>query len=216
MTASNEYFKKYYEENKERLKEYQRSYKKQNPELVKKRRKDYYENNKETYSDKMKEYYEDNKDSITQYKKDWYNKNKDKIYEYQKQYRNDNKDFIKQRHLNRTKEDPLYALKISIRKNIIKSFRRNGFDKNNKTEIIIGCSFDELKNYLESKFESWMTWENRGKYKRCEFNIGWDIDHVIPLSTANTIEDMINLNHYTNLQPLCSHVNRDIKSDNIW
>ena len=216
MTASNEYFKKYYEENKERLKEYQRNYKKQNPDSVKKTRKAYYENNKEIYSEKMKDYYDDNKERITQYKKEWYDNNKENVYEYQKQYRNENKDFIKQRHLKRLNDDPLYALKLSIRKNIIKSFRRNGFDKNNKTEIIIGCTFVELKNYLESKFDSWMTWENRGKYKRGEFNIGWDIDHVIPLSTSNTIEDIIKLNHYTNLQPLCSHINRDIKSDNIW
>ena len=66
--------------------------------------------------------------------------------------------------------------------------------------------------YLESKFEHWMNWENRGKYTG-EFNIGWDIDHITPLSTAKTEEDILRLNHYTNLQPLCSKINRDIKRD---
>jgi cytidylate kinase len=52
--------------------------------------------------------------------------------------------------------------------------------------------------------------KNRGKYNGT-FNFGWDIDHMIPVSTAKTEEDVIRLNHYTNLQPLCSKINRDIK-----
>lgn len=57
-----------------------------------------------------------------------------------------------------------------------------------------------------------MNWENKGLYNG-EFGYGWDIDHIVPLSTAATEEDLIRLNHYTNLQPLCSKVNRDIKRD---
>ena len=41
------------------------------------------------------------------------------------------------------------------------------------------------------------------------------MDHIIPISIAETEEDIIRLNHYTNLQPLCSKVNRDIKRDLI-
>ena len=48
-----------------------------------------------------------------------------------------------------------------------------------------------------------------------EINIGWDIDHIVPLSSAKTEEDLIKLNHYTNLQPLCSQTNRYIKRDKI-
>jgi hypothetical protein len=77
-----------------------------------------------------------------------------------------------------------------------------------------GCSYEEFKIYLESKFEQWMTWENRGLYNG-ELNYGWDIDHIIPVSMANIEEELIKLNHYTNLQPLCSKVNRDIKKDKI-
>lgn len=66
----------------------------------------------------------------------------------------------------------------------------------------------------DSKFEPWMTWGNRGLYNG-ELNYGWDIDHIIPVSSAETEEGVIKLNHYTNLQPLCSKVNRDIKKDNF-
>ena len=59
-----------------------------------------------------------------------------------------------------------------------------------------------------------MTWDNYGLYNG-ELNCGWDIDHIIPLSSVNTEDDIIKLNHYTNLQPLCSYTNRVIKKDNI-
>ena len=59
-----------------------------------------------------------------------------------------------------------------------------------------------------------MTWENKGLYNG-ELNYGWDIDHIIPLSSAETEEDIIRLNHYSNLQPLCSKINRDIKKGKL-
>ena len=59
-----------------------------------------------------------------------------------------------------------------------------------------------------------MSWDNYGLYNG-DLNYGWDVDHIIPLSSANTEEELINLCHYTNLQPLCSHTNRYIKRDNI-
>ena len=82
--------------------------------------------------------------------------------------------------------------------------------KSKKSQEILGCSFEDFKAYLESKFEFWMNWENYGLYNG-EVNYGWDIDHIIPLSSAKLEEEIVKLNHYTNLQPLCSKVNRDIK-----
>ena len=60
---------------------------------------------------------------------------------------------------------------------------------------------------MESQFESWMTFENHGKYNG-EYNFGWDIDHIIELKTVKTMEDIIKLNHYSNLRPLDSKINR--------
>ena len=57
-----------------------------------------------------------------------------------------------------------------------------------------------------------MTWDNYGKYNG-ELNYGWDIDHKIPISSAKSEEEIILLNHYTNLQPLCSKINRHIKTN---
>jgi hypothetical protein len=81
---------------------------------------------------------------------------------------------------------------------------------NRRTTEILGCTIEEFKTYLELKFEDWMNWNNKGLYNGTP-NYGWDIDHIIQLATERTEEGIIKLNHYTNLQPLCSYVNRDIK-----
>lgn len=59
-----------------------------------------------------------------------------------------------------------------------------------------------------------MSWDNYGLYNG-EEGYGWDIDHIIPLSTAISEEDVKRLNYYTNLQPLCSYINRVIKRDKL-
>jgi len=70
---------------------------------------------------------------------------------------------------------------------------------------------------LEKQFESWMNWNNKGNPKDGKFEINktWDIDHIIPLSSATTEEELIKLNHYTNLRPLCSYYNRWIKKHHL-
>ena len=40
-----------------------------------------------------------------------------------------------------------------------------------------------------------MSWENHGIH-------GWHIDHIIPLSSGKTEDEILELFHYTNLQPL--------------
>ena len=62
-----------------------------------------------------------------------------------------------------------------------------------------------------------MNWENKGNPKDgiFELNKTWDIDHIISLASGTTIDEIIKLNHYINLQPLCSYTNRYIKKDII-
>lgn len=115
---------------------------------------------------------------------------------------------------NRLKNDIVYKLLHNIRCLLSKSLKEKGFRKNSRSVEILGCNIDDFKSYLESKFESWMTWENKGLYNG-DFDYGWDIDHIIPLSSVDTEDEIIKLNHYTNLQPLCSKINRDIKRNNI-
>lgn len=179
------YRKEYYEKNKEIEKEYQKS-------LPKKILTDEEKEKRRLYAI---EYRKRNKDRIKIARDKWKNKNIEKINEYSRK---------------RSCVDELYKLIKNIRTRISNSFRNEGYSKSSKTQDILGCSFDEFKLHLESQFEDWMTWDNYGNPKDgiFEYNKTWDIDHIIPISTAKTEEDIIKLNHHTNLQPLCSKFNR--------
>ena len=152
--------------------------------------------------------------------KKWRDNNKEKARLIEKNYRINNSNKIKEKYENNKeiillrkkdyyqehKEELVNKHKVYYDKNkdkkkmYIKEYRKNNVDK--------------VKTYIESKFESWMTWDNRGLYNG-ERNYGWDIDHVVPLDNAKTEEEIVKLNHYTNLQPLCSYVNRYIKRNII-
>ena len=209
----------------DKVKEKKKKHYQENKKLYNQKNKKYYEENKEEIKNKVKEYSNNNSEKILKNKKIYYEKNKEEIKEKQKIYRDKNrnkkreydknrKERAKEIRRNKRKNDNTYKLKCHIRNIIYRSFKNNDFDKSNKTFEIIGCTFEELKLHLESNFEEWMTWDNRGLYNG-EFNYGWDIDHIIPLSTTKNEEDIIRLNHYKNLQPLCSHINRDIKKDRL-
>ena len=161
----------------------------------------HYKNNKSYYQTKIKEWHEINPNQSQKYNKKYNLLNKDKIRNY------DNE---------RYKNDPCFRLHKIQKSNILFNLKRVIKNTNHyyKSEGVLGCSFIEFKLYLESKFKPWMTWENQGKYNG-ELNFGWDLDHIIPISSAKTEEDVIKLNHYSNYQPLCSKINRDIKKDRL-
>lgn len=210
--------KKFSIENKERISTQKKEYYLKNKEYIDNRNKIYNNKNKEVINNRSKEYNDNNKEKIIEYRKNYYSLNKEKIDLKNKTYYLDNKDSIikKQYIYVKSKKDTsdLFRLIFNIRLMLHKSFKNSGYSKKTKTYEILGCSFEEFKLHLESKFEEWMTWENKGLYNG-DFNYGWDIDHKIPLSSAETEEDIIRLNHYTNLQPLCSKINRDIKKDKL-
>lgn len=69
----------------------------------------------------------------------------------------------------------------------------SSYSKKSLTHEILGCSYSEFKTHIESQFIDGMSWDNRSE---------WHIDHKIPVSSAKTEEELIALNHYSNLQPL--------------
>lgn len=96
------------------------------------------------------------------------------------------------------KSDPLYQLSLRVRKLISKVIKRNGYSKKSKTQEILGIEFDGFKLYIENLFKEGMSWENFGE---------WHLDHKIPISWAENEDDLVKLNHYTNLQPLWAEDN---------
>jgi len=186
-------------------------------------KKEYYEKNKTKLTEANKEWKKKNKDKIAisnkKYNKKNYQNNKEKINQLCKEYYVENKEEINERNNNyykkRRKEDSIFRFKINIRSKISKSIKKIQSNKYDKTEEILGCTYIEFREYLEKKFECWMNWENRGLYNGTN-NYGWDIDHIIPLSTANTLLELLPLLHYSNCQPLCSYINRDVKKNKLF
>lgn len=84
-----------------------------------------------------------------------------------------------------------------------------------RLEKMLGCRMDFLKSHLESQFENWMSWDNHGHCKSYDYRCTWHIDHIVPISSAENEEDLYNLNHWSNLQPLCSRVNMIDKKDKL-
>jgi len=165
-----------------------------------------------------KMYQQKYKEEIKERKRLWHLENKEKIKEKNKEWREKNKDHLNAYQVKysseKYKNNPIYKVKTRLRKSIRNSFKINGLCKKTKTQEILGCSFEEFKQYLESKFEPWMNWDNHGLFNNSP-NHGWDIDHITPISSAKTEDDIMKLNHYTNLQPLCSYTNRIIKRNNF-
>lgn len=143
--------------------------------------------------------------------------NKEKLSEYNKKRYQEKKEHIKESVKKyqkiRKHKDPIFKLKSNIRTSLNNLLKNRGFTKKERTFDIVGCTFEEFKIYIENQFKSWMSWENYGLYNG-ELNYGWDLDHIIPISSATTEEDVIRLNHYTNLQPLCGFINRCVKRKN--
>jgi hypothetical protein len=110
----------------------------------------------------------------------YYESNKQKFYDAVK----------KRKELN-----PLLKMSYNIRSRIYNAMLRIIVGKKSRTNELIGCSFEECKTHIENKFLEGMSWENYGLYT-------WHIDHIVPLSSAKTEKELIELFHYTNLQPL--------------
>jgi hypothetical protein len=99
----------------------------------------------------------------------------------------------------RSKVDPLFKLKNTIRSSISRTvidyLKYNNLIsiKKSSTESILGISYNAFKTYIEEQFIEGMSWENYGE---------WQFDHKTPISWANTEDEVYELNHYTNFQPL--------------
>lgn len=190
-----EYRKKWYLDNHENKLKYQREYSKTNAEVLKEKNKLYREKNKERIHAYKLEYYKNNKEFVSEQSKIYYEQNSEKIKDRTKKYAKDNKEKINLYVREKKQNDKVFKLKHQIRNMLWESFNRKYIKKRFKGENIVGCSIDKFISYLLKTYE-----KNYGEK--------WDgkelvhIDHIVPLSTANTETEVIKLCHYTNLQLL--------------
>ena len=171
--------------NYNKLIENERNYQKNNKEKEFIRKKKYKEENREKYLDSIRNYKKRNKEKIKEKSKIYYQKNKNKIRIYENE---------------RRKTDNVYRLTCSMRSRINLFIKSKKINKTNKTFNLIGLKPMKLKEYIEKKFTEEMCWDNYGLF-------GWHIDHIIPLASAKSEDEIYKLCHYTNLQPLWAEDN---------
>ena len=211
--------REWYEKNKEIRLEYAKEWRSKNKDKTRK----YSALDRLRNADKRKEWYErykvENKDLILKQKAEYRLKNRKKILNKQREDRKLNRLEINKRareyYADRKKdaefmerkravgrkayknrvlsEEQKFCLRVRNRINIgLKVFKKAG-----KNRELLGCSYAELRDHLESQFTEGMTWDNMGRG-------GWHIDHVIPCAFF----DLTKPSHqkvcfnWQNLQPL--------------
>lgn len=160
--------------NKERIKETSKEWRKKNPEKQSKISERRRKKNPEKEAERIRAWRKKNPESHRKY----YHKNKEEI---------------RQKQRDRLESDHLFKLRKTVRNRIGVALRDGGYQKQCKTSEMLGCDWQTLVEHLESQFTEGMSWENMGE---------WHVDHRVPLSSANTPEELEALCHYTNLQPL--------------
>jgi len=160
------------------IKEYKRNYFQKNKEKILERKRHLRQSDLKKYKEETKKYYEKTKELQKERKINWINSNRKKYNNY---------------WTNRKKTDVEFTLITNMRSRICNYLNSKNISKNNKTFDIVGCTPKQLKEHLEKQFVDGMSWDNRKD---------WHIDHIVPLSSAKTEEELIKLFHFSNLQPL--------------
>jgi len=185
-------------------------YIKANPDKKLESDKKSYEKLKEKKLAQKKEYYLLKKEEILLKRKEYHLNNKEKISENNRKYREANLEHLKEHNREYQRKyakilsikkrqlvdsTPLRQFKERIRCLVKNSFYRLKHNKTKRVSEVIGTDWETVKEHFISQFKDGMTWE---AFIAGEIHV----DHIKPLASAKTEEELIALCHYTNLQPL--------------
>lgn len=100
----------------------------------------------------------------------------------------------------RYRTDLSFRMGVVLRSRIYAALK--GRRKDFRAAEIIGCSIDQLRAHLESKFKPGMSWANHSVH-------GWHIDHQKPCCKfdLSKITEVKKCFHFSNLQPLWASEN---------
>lgn len=140
----------------------------------------YYHEQQERIITKSQLYRVTNAKEIKEQKSNYYNRKKTTRKKYNMNYRVVNNVRVKE-----------YDKHYKLFKKYVKHLFNEQAEKNCKE--ILGCSFRELKKYISNNFTEEMNWGNIGKV--------WEISHREKVSKYHSKDEVIKLNHYTNLYP---------------
>jgi hypothetical protein len=158
------------------------NWRKKNPEKRRSIVKKWDDNNKYKKKIYTKYYQKNNSKKLAEKSKNWRKNNLQRAREVMNSYCKRKRNTLKGK------------LSMNMKSSIYRSLKGN---KNNHWENLVGYTVNQLKEHLEKKFLSGMSWDNYGK---------WHIDHIIPISVFNfKSSDDIDFKRcwaLSNLQPL--------------
>jgi hypothetical protein len=82
-----------------------------------------------------------------------------------------------------------------------------GYEDNSETAEFIGCSYVHYMVHLSKQFVKGMNFDNKKD---------WEVDHIIPISSAKTKDEILVLSKFTNLRPLWRKDNRKKHSKKLF
>jgi hypothetical protein len=151
-------------------------------------------------------WYQNAKHQRTDYYKTYREQNKEYFNKYSYTHYHTKKELYREWSRNKYLTDNVYRTKKLVTVRIHEALHTYQVLKKDRTIEYLGCTISEYCDYLESKFDSNMTWENQGTY--------WHIDHIRPIASFDLTdeEQLYQCFHYTNTQPMEKTENR-LKSD---
>jgi len=145
------------------------------------------------------EYHKANAKKKSAYDRQRYLDDKEKILKQKELYRIANGEKIREYARKKYAEDINHRLAVRLRIRVW--FALKGVTRGKSATSLLGCSMQDFRNHLASKFTDGMTWENYGD---------WHIDHILPCASfdLSDIEQQKICFNYKNMQPLWASENQ--------
>jgi hypothetical protein len=179
--------------NPERFRQLERSARLKDPDAKRAKDRDYYAKRLEIKREQKRLYRARNKEKVLESAKKYREKNPDKVKKAISDWRSKNPTRHNQYIKDRIATDSVFALVRRLRTSVNRAIKEGGYRKKSKTTEILGADWPQVRAHIESQFTYGMCWERISEIH---------IDHVVPMSSATTEQEVIALNHYKNLKPL--------------
>jgi len=156
-------------------------------------RRDYYLEHRDKFLEQTRAYKEAHPESVQEWGRKYSQKHKAERAVYKQKWDLKNRAKVSEYRKTKRINSPTYRIACNLRRRFHHALKGN--NKSISVLALIGCSVEELKRYIESQFQSGMSWANYGE---------WEIDHIYPCSKfdLSKSEAQQKCFHYTNLQPL--------------
>jgi hypothetical protein len=193
----NAYMREWRKQNKDKISEQNKKYRDAHKAEAKEYHKAWRDKNRDHLNELQREKYKENPQAFKDRKERYIASHIEKVKDSRHRYKVENRQKCTDYQRNKRHSDPVYKFRSSFTHLMSLYRRKSGYTGSKGTWEMVGCDFDTFLKHIQSQFEDGMTMEKYGHREGC-----WNIDHIVPISTAKTDEDIERLNHYSNLRPM--------------